>query len=228
MRTGGRPPRITIGQIERAGREMGLDGLTVQGVAQALGVTPAALYRHVDGRIGLETLVGESLLAELRIPDDPADDAAGHLLRFAAALRGFVLAHPGTAAYLQTLFPRGESGAALLAAEIDALGRRGYPPHLGSVLASSVAGLAVGRAAVEELHTTRMQDSPGLARLAERSRALHDGLIAAPPGLPEITMEDYFHMIMTACVRGLLAEVRPDRPIGETMAALGFDPHRER
>jgi len=228
MRTGGRPPRITIEQIERAGRATGLDGLTVQGVADTLGVTPAALYRHVDGRIGLETLVGESLLAELRIPDDPGDDTAGQLLRFALALRGFCLEHRGMAAYLQTLFPRGESGAALLAAEIDALGRRGYPPHLGSVLASSVAGLAIGRAAVEELHSTRLEESPALARLAVRARELHDRVTAAPPGLPEITMEDYFRMIMTACIRGLLAEVRPDRSVAETMAALGVDPTGER
>ncbi|GAA1138275.1 TetR family transcriptional regulator [Ornithinicoccus hortensis] len=64
-RVGGRPPRIDRADIVRAGRALGMAGLSVKAVAAELGVSATALYRHVDGRWGLERLVGESLLSDL-------------------------------------------------------------------------------------------------------------------------------------------------------------------
>lgn len=101
----GRPRQIDIDDIVRAGRELGMHRLSLNAVAARLEVTPAALYRHVDGRWGLERLVGESLLADPRLRDDPGHDTARHLLSFGLRLRAFVLERPGLAAYLQTLFP---------------------------------------------------------------------------------------------------------------------------
>ncbi|MFM9797423.1 TetR/AcrR family transcriptional regulator, partial [Streptomyces turgidiscabies] len=57
-KTGGRQAQITVADIEREGLRLGLPNLTVNGVATALGVSPTALYRHVDGKLGLEELVG--------------------------------------------------------------------------------------------------------------------------------------------------------------------------
>ncbi|WP_443611852.1 hypothetical protein [Acrocarpospora catenulata] len=65
--TGGRPPRIDLDDIVRAGRELGLSGLSVKAVAARLGVTSTALYRYVGGRWDLDRLVGESILAELEL-----------------------------------------------------------------------------------------------------------------------------------------------------------------
>lgn len=221
-RTGGRSAPITVEQIERAGRERGLNDLTVHGVAASLGVTPAALYRHVDGRAGLERLVGESLLAELRIPDLPDDDARAHLLRFAVLLREFVLAHPGMSGYLQGLFPRGPAGATLLARQITALTRRGYAPGLASVICTTVAGLAIAQTAADE----RRMTEPGtddVARQYARSRALlvSDAVLAeAHANLPEVSTEELFRMVMTMCVDGVLAAAPPERSVAELVAAL--------
>ncbi|WP_345388268.1 helix-turn-helix domain-containing protein [Nonomuraea salmonea] len=72
MRTGGRPASFTVADVIAAGKRIGLNELTMQRVADALGVTTAAIYRHVPSRSALETLVGEAILGELRLTDDPA------------------------------------------------------------------------------------------------------------------------------------------------------------
>lgn len=94
---GGRPRVIDEADIARVGVEIGLRHLSLNAVAARLGVSSTALYRHVDGRWGLERLVGESLLSELRLTDDPAHGVVEHLLSAALQLRSFLLQHRGLA-----------------------------------------------------------------------------------------------------------------------------------
>ncbi|WP_162929368.1 helix-turn-helix transcriptional regulator [Streptomyces sp. YIM 130001] len=237
----GRPPRISAAGIERVGREIGLAELTLQGVASRLGVASAALYRYVDGKAGLDRLVGESMLAELRIPDPPQDDAEAHLLRFASVLREFVLERPGMARYLQELFPRGEAGAGLLSGEITALADRGYSPDVAAVVSSSVAGFAIAQAAAQERQIAfsagpvgpagrpGAASVPGRERDARMERQIADSraLLAsegvlgqAHAHLPEVSLADYFRLVVTAYIRGLLAAAPPGRPLTDVMAAL--------
>ncbi|MFF4988396.1 TetR/AcrR family transcriptional regulator [Streptosporangium saharense] len=224
-RVGGRPGQITVRDIERAGRAIGLEGLTVQGVATALGVTPTALYRHVDGKFGLENLVGESLLAELAIVDRPEHDAAEHLLSFADQLRDFVLEHPGMSSYLQVLFPRGRSGAALLEGEITSLARRGYEPDAAAVVCGTVALLAISLAAAEESQRRGIASSPGFQdQLSASQRLLRtEGVLAAAHAdLPEIGNDAYFRLVIHACLHGILTTAPPGRTVNEITASLAI------
>ncbi|MEV0676060.1 hypothetical protein AB0I60_05995 [Actinosynnema sp. NPDC050436] len=224
-RVGGRPSRIGAADIERAGRAIGLAELTVQGVATALGVTPTALYRHVDGRFGLETLVGESVLAELRVVDDPAHDVAGHLVSFAVQLRDFVLDHPGMSGYLQVLFPRGRAGAALLEGGIAALVRRGHRPDAAAVVCSTVALLAISLAAAEEQQRRGIADTPGFERQVAETRRLlgsSDLLAEAHANFPDIGTDTYFRLVITACLGGILTTAPAGRSVAEITAALGL------
>ncbi|CCH29598.1 hypothetical protein ABZ816_15380 [Actinosynnema sp. NPDC047251] len=224
-RVGGRPARIGLADIERAGREIGLADLTVQAVATALGVTPTALYRHVDGRFGLETLVGEAVLAGLRVVDDPAHDVAGHLVSFAVQLRDFVLDHPGLSTYLHVLFPRGPSGAALLEGGIAALVRRGYRPDAASVVCGTVALLAISLAAAEERQRQGIAATPGFERrLAESRRLLGTGglLAEAHAEMPDIGTDAYFRLVVTACLGGILTTAPAGRSVAEITTALGL------
>jgi AcrR family transcriptional regulator len=77
--------------------ERGLDGLTMQAVAERLGVTPMALYRHVDSKGDLLDGVVESLLDEMPTPRDDAswDEQLSMLGR---AMRATARRHP-------TVFP---------------------------------------------------------------------------------------------------------------------------
>jgi AcrR family transcriptional regulator len=68
----GRLPQISRPAIVEASLaiadERGLAGLTMHAVAQRLGVTPMALYRHVDDKADLLDSVVEALLTELPLP----------------------------------------------------------------------------------------------------------------------------------------------------------------
>ncbi|GAB3931314.1 TetR family transcriptional regulator [Kribbella albertanoniae] len=222
-KTGGRQAQIGLADIEREGLRLGLADLTVNGVAGALGVTPAALYRHVDGKFGLESVVGEAILAELHIIDDPADDLNAHLLSFALQLHTFIVDRPGLAAYLQTLFPRGASGLRLQREAVEALGRRGYGAAGAVMLSGTVASLAINLSAAEERHRP-YHDGPHQRELEKVYALLASDEVLAPvhAELPAISSGDYFLMVMTACIRGLTTAAPPGRPVIETLTDLGL------
>lgn len=194
--------------------------LSLNAVAARLGVSATALYRHVDGRWGLERVVGESLLADLRLHDDRAHDTVRHLLSFGLQLRAFILQHPGLAAYLQTLFPRGESGRRLLADEVDALGRRGYAPDAAIVLCGAVASLTIGYVAAEQTQQERAEGLEVEQRDATGRLLADDRLGVAHRALPAVTSAEYVRLVLTAAIRGLVEAAPPGRPVAEVIAGL--------
>ncbi|MER7274665.1 hypothetical protein ABT369_09430 [Dactylosporangium sp. NPDC000244] len=221
---GGRAPRIGSNDIVRAGRALGMRALSVKAVAAELGVTAAALYRHVDGRWGLERLIGESILGDLALRDDPALGVEAHLLSFAMQLREFLLAHPGLALYLQILFPRGDAGRRVLTDEVKALARRGYSTEAAIVLSGAVASLSIAMAASEEhSEAAEYEDAGGLGREREAAIAgivVDDHLGAAHLALPQMQRGDYVRLVLTGAIRGLLLAAPPGRPVAEIIADL--------
>lgn len=216
---------MTVKEIVRVGRDIGMRRLSVKGVANELDVSAAALYRHLEGRWELERLIGESLLAELQLPDDPDEDTERHLLSFALRLREYALAHPGLASYLQVLFPRGEDGMRLLSAEVDALGRRGYAPDVAVVLSGAVASLAISLAASEESDTeARRGEEYVREQRSSAERLLADARLGpAHADLPRISTPDFVRLLLAASIRGLLSAAPPGRPVHEIVADLSGD-----
>lgn len=88
-RTRGRPPRISRGQIVAAARSVASSDLTMQAVADALGVSRKALHYYVGDRAGLLTLMVldqfERELAPVELPTD--DDWRATLRAYAVAYR---------------------------------------------------------------------------------------------------------------------------------------------
>jgi AcrR family transcriptional regulator len=224
-RQGGRPPLIAVEDVVRVGRELSMQRLSINAVAGRLGVSATALYRHVQGRWELERLIGESLLAELELGDDPNADTELHLLSFGLQLRDFTAEHPGLASYLQLLFPRGDAGARLLAGEVDALSRRGYSAETAMVLSSAVATLAISLAAREENNASATGGDQevgfALERDAAAERLAGDAQLgAAHVGLPQVSSSEFVRLLLAASIRGLVAVIPPGRPIGEVVAEL--------
>jgi len=77
--------------------ERGVDGLTMQSVADRLGVTPMALYRHVKNKADLLDGVVEQLLDEAT-PRETAAAGEDQLVRMGQAVRTIARRHP-------TVFP---------------------------------------------------------------------------------------------------------------------------
>ena len=98
-------------QIDRAGileaslaiaDERGLDAVTMQAVADRLGVTPMALYRHVKNKADLLDGLVETLLAEFALGTDdlPWDE---QLAAFGRGVRASARRHPGAFALVLQL-----------------------------------------------------------------------------------------------------------------------------
>jgi len=93
----GRRPRIDPASIVAASLaiadQRGLAAVTMQAVADRLGVTPMALYRHVDDKADLLDRVVEALLTELPLPsaDLPWDQ---RLRALGQAVRAIARRHP--------------------------------------------------------------------------------------------------------------------------------------
>ena len=75
------------------GDERGFDAVTIRGLADRLGVTPMALYRHVEDKEGLLDGLADALYAELRLPD-PAGDWWEGLADLARSTRAVLLKRP--------------------------------------------------------------------------------------------------------------------------------------
>ena len=224
-RQGGRPPLITLDDVVAIGRDLGMRRLSINAVASRLGVTATALYRYVEGRWDLERLVGESLLAELDLRDDPTADTAEHLLSFAVQLRDFTAGHPGLATYLQVLFPRGDVGRRLLAAEVAALSRRGYSAEAAILLSSAVATLVISLAAREESNAGATGGDHATGFEAERDaiadRLAGDPQLGAAHGcVSQVSNAEFVRLLLAASIRGLVTMTAPGRPIDEVVAEL--------
>jgi AcrR family transcriptional regulator len=93
----GRPAQIDRGAILAASLqladEQGLAAVTMQAVAERLGVTPMALYRHVANKADLLDGVVESILLEVPLPD-PAEAWPDRLRALALGTRAAALRHP--------------------------------------------------------------------------------------------------------------------------------------
>lgn len=221
----GRPPMIKLDDVIAIGRDLGMRRLSINAVAARLGVSATALYRHVESRWELERLIGESLLAEFDLCDERGADIERHLLSFALQLLDFTAEHPGLASYLQVLFPRGEAGRRLLATEVEALSRRGYPADAAMVLSSAVATLAISLAAREDTtaDATGGEQAGGYAK--ERD-AVADGLSddprlgAAWAELPEASSFEFMRLLLAGSIRGLVALIPPGRPFADVVADL--------
>jgi AcrR family transcriptional regulator len=92
-----RPPRIDRAAVLTATLELadekGLAAVSMRAVADRLGVTPMALYRHVGDKQQLLDGLVERVLQEVRLPD-PALPCAGRLDAMARSLRATARRHP--------------------------------------------------------------------------------------------------------------------------------------
>ncbi|MGH8881833.1 MAG: TetR/AcrR family transcriptional regulator, partial [Stackebrandtia sp.] len=173
-------------------------------------------YRLVPGRVALERLIGEALLGRLRLADDPSMSTVEHLVDFAMRLRHFTLANPGTAAYAQHSFPRGPSGVTAMATEVTALTSRGYSPGAAIGLCGAVASLALGLLAAEDARLSRAANLDEAAQEAANASAavLDDPVLrTAHFDTPALDAEEFFHLVISASVRGLIESLPPGRPL---------------
>lgn len=154
--------------------ESGLGAVTVRRLADRLGVTPMALYRHVTGKGGLLDGMADLLYAELDIPE-PQADWWPELAALARSVRRVLLAHPAAA----PLFSRplaGPHSVRLGEALLGTLRRAGFHPAEAEELHEQLSEMVFALVR-PELPPGPMR--PGRDAAFERGlELLHAGLLA--------------------------------------------------
>ncbi|MFD2763228.1 TetR/AcrR family transcriptional regulator C-terminal domain-containing protein [Micromonospora eburnea] len=153
-------PTLTLAAIARAGITIadtdGLDGLTMQRVAESLDVTKMALYRYVPGKAELVALMLEAAMGEPP-PPPQGTDWRGQLDDWARQLFDRFRRHPW--AHTATIGPRipGPNELAWLERVVTALAGTG----LTGDEQLDVAVLLVGHARNLAQHTASPTGAPG-------------------------------------------------------------------
>jgi len=101
--TRGRPRTITPEKIADIGIQIGLPNITFVGVAEALGVSHMALYKHVPSLAALKHLIAEEIFQRWYLPLAPDGGEGGlqlYMQVFTTSVCEFVKAHPGVTPYV--------------------------------------------------------------------------------------------------------------------------------
>ncbi|CAB1369244.1 TetR/AcrR family transcriptional regulator [Denitratisoma oestradiolicum] len=75
--------------------ELGLTGLTVRNLAQALGVTPMAVYRHFENKAAIENTLVDLVVGDYQVTNHTEADLHHWLGRTFGAMHQALCEHPG-------------------------------------------------------------------------------------------------------------------------------------
>jgi AcrR family transcriptional regulator len=136
----------------------GLDGLTVRRLADELGTSHAALYRHVGSHQEIVVLLVDRVLGRIELEEDPADSPRSSAERALRRYRSVLLEHPALApAFLQGQL----LGPNALAAREEGLRRlveAGADPALAARAFLTLTHLAITSAVFETSGAGRSSD----------------------------------------------------------------------
>ena len=160
----GRPPRIDHAQIVAAARALPPGTLTMQSVADALGVDRTTLHYYVGDRDGLlELVVTDLFQSELRAIELPDDGRWQDFLRaHAIAVHRGVLKVGATNTHFRL---RQNAGLAITERVLEALNRAGFSTEEAGRILNLTSGIAYS-AAHDQLDTeqSKLRQTPELAR----------------------------------------------------------------
>lgn len=113
----------------------GLDALTIRRLATDLGVTPMALYWHFKDKDALLDGIAETVLAEVRRPEDASGTWDEQLRALLDALLDALAAHPAVAELVKGRFLQNEPGCELTERVLSLLRDGGFTAERSSQLA---------------------------------------------------------------------------------------------
>jgi AcrR family transcriptional regulator len=148
VRTLGRPNKITLASIVATAAEIGLENVTMAGVADRLGVSVGALYRHVHNRSELQGLVVQVELRQQLQPRDVGQHWTMLVREYADLLFRLFAGNPALIAeYASGGFPPSNE-VDMFEQYLTAMHRRGFALGEALDLIRDVRALAIGSAVV--------------------------------------------------------------------------------
>lgn len=190
-----RAERLTRGEIVEAALDRvmadGLASLSTRGLADELGVTPMALYRHVRDKDEIVDAVVDVLLDGVEPPRVRRADWRGWLEAQARSLRGLFQRHPIAVAVFARQPVTTPAALARLAAAVEVLEEAGFGRDDAVRAFAAVHTYTVGFCAVEA----------GRGSVDRPESAGPDDLGAA--AIRELVSEEQFVYGLQALLRGL-------------------------
>jgi AcrR family transcriptional regulator len=138
----------------------GIDAVSVRRIARELGVTPMALYWHVNGKDGLLHALADRLLGGLDLDLDRRAGWPEQLRAFVVSFTAVLRAHPSAATLIGSL-PTAASENALRATEValDILRRAGFSPEEAAHITTQIVRTTTSMV-IAELDETRAPGEP--------------------------------------------------------------------
>jgi AcrR family transcriptional regulator len=219
-----RRAQIDLERIVTAGAAIGLPELSMKAVADALDVSPQALYRHVRDREALEVLVGEHLLESFELPDDAGQPWTDYLVELGHRLREALEPHPGLGAYLRRVGAASAGTLRMIDRCDQVLVARGLRPVDALLAGGTVASFTI--AYVEALAADVAKAG---SVVDARERFVRAVEVIGPERLPVLTeamreyralgVDTYFDWSLRALVRGMAAQFDDgDHPVPDGRA----------
>jgi TetR/AcrR family tetracycline transcriptional repressor len=141
--------RILATALELADRE-GLEALGMRRVARELGVTPMALYRHVENRDDLVDELRESLWERLAPAAPGGQTWQDELKSIARSFRVLVRRHPAAAALMLTSRGDGAQELRVCGAMHDSFLRAGFDAETATMLYRQFSHFVLGLVAQDD------------------------------------------------------------------------------
>lgn len=136
-----------VGAAMDLAQRAGIDALTMRRLADELGVTPMAAYRHVSGKDDLVQAMTERVWAEVlalpfdELPDDPSELVVAALVQ----IRRHLLSYGDLARVVAWRPTPSQSVAASVAAIVDVLRSMGFSDEQVPAVYATIVGVALGQ-----------------------------------------------------------------------------------
>jgi AcrR family transcriptional regulator len=182
--------------------EVGVERLSMRQVAARLGLSPMALYNHVEGKDDLLDLVATHLRAQIAV--DEALPAEEQLLSLLVQLCELGARHPRLLENPLALIGDGPEAFEVPLRMLHLLGELGLGPEQVRTAYNTLTFVVTGAASVQRALRTRGY----LTTVRERERALRDAapepdraLVAAMVALPRTTADAQLRAAIRLAIR---------------------------
>ena len=204
-----------------AAQALGVQNLTMQAVADSLGVSDAALYHHFRNREALIAAVVDVTVRVAPFPEDRSGDWQAWMAEFAESLRKVLVAHPGSAGFAATSGPTSSEQIKLVARAAGVLTRSGFDEHEAAMIYSLVTNYVVSSVQIEERRSLAREEQWDIASrfakaLADMGEEEEGALRKVAETWASASAEDRFRYGLNAILRGIGCPL----PIGQSRSRL--------
>jgi AcrR family transcriptional regulator len=191
-----------------AAQALGVQNLTMQAVADALGVSDAALYHHFRSREALISAVVDVTVRDAPFPEDRGQDWRTWMAEFAESIRSVLVEHPGSAGFAAASGPTSPEQVKLVARAIGVLTRSGFDEYEAAMIYSLVTNYVVSSVQIEERRMRAREDHRDVAsRFAQALTGVAADEVGVLRKVAETwvtaSAEDRFRFGLNAILRGI-------------------------